>query len=54
MTRFVSQGLQILGLAIVGSGLFVGVSSGDLHAELTHLAIGAATFVVGKFLEQEP
>lgn len=41
-----------MALVIVGSALLVGLAYGSMRVELTMLAIGAAVFLIGRWLGQ--
>lgn len=43
--------LQVLGLATVLLGLYVGISLSNVRAELIYLAVGAALFYGGRVLQ---
>lgn len=43
--------LQVLGLATVLIGLYVGISVSNVRAELIYLGIGAAVFYAGRLLQ---
>ncbi len=48
---YIAKGLQIIGLAQVLWGVYIGISQDDLAAELKIAIIGVAIFVVGRLLE---
>ena len=43
--------LQVLGLATVPLGLYVGISESNVRLELIYLGIGAALFYAGRLLQ---
>lgn len=43
--------LQFLGLAVTGAAFFVGVLEGNVRRELALLAVGAALFLGGRWLQ---
>jgi len=49
---YVAKGLQVIGLAQVLIGLFIGISQDDLALELKIALIGVGIFGVGRFLEK--
>ena len=46
--------LQVLGMATVLVGLWVGISVSNVRAELIYLGLGIALFVCGKLLQGKP
>jgi hypothetical protein len=46
------RALQLLGLVVTGIGFFLGLLAGNVRGELTLLAIGAAVFFSGRFLDK--
>jgi hypothetical protein len=55
MRRYVALGLELLGLLIVAQALVIGVmaETNPMTKELLILALGAAVFMVGNWLEPE-
>ncbi len=51
MLWYVGKGLQIIGLAQVLGGLFIGLSQDDLGLELKIALIGVAIFGIGRLIE---
>lgn len=47
----VARALQFLGLVVTGFGFFTGVIGGNVRGELTLLAVGAALFFGGRWLQ---
>jgi hypothetical protein len=47
-----SRAVQLLGLVLAGSALFVGVLGHDVRRELLLLGIGAAVFFAGQVLQR--
>ena len=43
--------LELLGLVVTGLGFFAGVLGGNVRGELALLAVGAALFFLGRWLE---
>jgi hypothetical protein len=43
--------LQVLGLATFPLGLYVGIATGNVKAELIYCGIGAAIFYAGRLLQ---
>ena len=43
--------LQVLGLATFPLGLYVGITTGNVKAELIYCGIGAAIFYAGRLLQ---
>lgn len=52
LVHAVGRALQLLGLVVTGVGFFLGLLAGNVRGELTLLAIGAAVFFSGRFLEK--
>jgi len=50
---YIAKGLQIIGLAQVLIGLYIGFSQNDLGAELKIAMIGVAIFGVARLLEKK-
>ncbi|MCG8603660.1 hypothetical protein MJD09_01490 [bacterium] len=48
---YIAKALQLIGLAQVLGGLYIGISQNDLTAELKIAMIGVVIFGVGRFLE---
>jgi hypothetical protein len=46
--------LQLLGLATVALGFYVGVSLSNVKAELIYFGIGVALFYAGRLLQGKP
>ncbi|MFQ5651858.1 MAG: hypothetical protein ACE5IY_18125 [bacterium] len=51
MLWYVGKGLQIIGLAQVLVGLYIGFSQNDLRTELKIALIGVAIFGIGRLME---
>lgn len=47
----IARALQFLGLIVTGFGFFAGVIGGNVRGELTLLAVGAAIFFGGRWLQ---
>jgi hypothetical protein len=43
--------LQLVGLLVTGAGFFLGVLGGNVRGELALLALGAAIFFSGRFVQ---
>ncbi|MFQ5603481.1 MAG: hypothetical protein ACE5HS_09465 [bacterium] len=50
---YIAKGLQIIGLAQVLIGLYIGFSQDDLGAEVKIAIIGVAIFIVGRLIENK-
>jgi hypothetical protein len=48
----IARALQLLGLLVSGAGFFSGVLGGNVRLELVMLAVGAALFFLGRWLEK--
>jgi hypothetical protein len=48
----IARTLQLLGLLVSGAGFFSGVLGGNVRLELVMLAVGAALFFLGRWLEK--
>ena len=46
--------LQVLGMATVLVGLWVGISVSNVRAELIYLGLGIGLFIVGRLLQGNP
>jgi hypothetical protein len=46
-----ARGLQLIGLLVSGIGFFEGVLGGNVRGELALLAVGAAIFFSGRWLQ---
>ncbi len=51
MTSSLAWTLQLLALALVGGGLLVGLFYDEIRAELAICAVGAALFLLGRWLQ---
>ena len=51
MRYSIARFLQLLGLATVALGLYVGISLSNVKAELIYLGVGAALFYAGRLLQ---
>jgi len=47
----IARALQFLGLIVTGFGFFAGVIGGNVRGELVLLAVGAAIFFGGRWLQ---
>jgi hypothetical protein len=50
MTASLAWVLQLLALALVGSGLLIGLVYGQIRAELAICAVGGVMFLLGRWL----
>lgn len=54
MTASLGWVLQLLALALVGSGFLVGLVYNEVRAELAICAVGGALFLLGRWLQVRP
>ena len=49
---YLARGLQLIGLAEVGYGLFIGVFEGDIGREIRFAALGGLIFLAGWLVQK--
>ena len=52
MKRYISKGLQAVGIVLAGMGLIFGFT-GSMSKELTYAIVGAAVFFAGWLVEKK-
>lgn len=51
MKSTIGRALQVIGMALVLVGLLVGISVGNVRAELIYMGVGVLAFYLGRVVE---
>ncbi len=53
MSALLGRGLQLVGMAVLPIGLYIGMVRGDVRAEVRLLAIGGVLYLLGWLLSRK-